>query len=352
MWSRLLAINGKIRGFVYSQRGMAFNSPSLKLSSGHSMPTVGLGTAELDDEETVRNCLTTALDAGYRNLDTAYVYQSEKLIGKVLKDVLDIALLEREELFITSKLPFNALHPDVVKHFCERSLASLNTSYLDLYLIHCPVATKHTGNDDEVISFENDRALTEHINLTDTWKAMESLVEKGLVKSIGLSNFNSKQIQRIYEAAKIKPAALQVECHAYLPQYELVDFCKKLDITVAASSPLGSPDFPEFVRVVLGMKDYNRPTLLENDRLKFLAEKYNKTPAQILLRYLVQRGIAVIPKSSHPERIQQNINIFNFTLMEEDVNQLKSMASGVRYITYDFWKGFKEHPEYPFHEAF
>ncbi|GIY94059.1 aldo-keto reductase family 1 member A1-A [Caerostris extrusa] len=133
------------------------------------------------------------------------------------------------------QLPFNALHPEVVEHFCERSLASLNTSYLNLYLIHCPVATKvwyvnvmvmHTGNDDEVISFENDRALTEHINLTDRWKAMESLVEKGLVKSIGLSNFNSKQIQRIYDAANIKPAALQVECHAYLPQYELVDFCK------------------------------------------------------------------------------------------------------------------------------
>ncbi|GIY76875.1 hypothetical protein CDAR_513222 [Caerostris darwini] len=352
MWSRLLKIKGKIYGIVYSQRGVAFKSGTLKLSSGHSMPTIGLGTAKLDDEETIRKCLTTALDTGYRLFDTAYVYQSEKLIGKVLKDVLDIANLEREELFFTSKLPFNALHPDVVEHFCRLSLASLNTSYLDLYLIHCPVATKHTGNDNEIISFENGCAVTEHINLTDTWKAMESLVGKGLVKSIGLSNFNSKQIQRIYDAANIKPAALQVECHAYLPQYELVDFCKKLDITVTASSPLGTPDFPKFVREVLGIKDFNRPTLLEDDRLKSLAEKYSKTPAQILLRYLVQRGIAVISKSSHPERIQQNIDIFNFTLMDDDMKELKSIASGVRYIPFDFWKGFKEHPEYPFHEAF
>ncbi|GFT76476.1 aldo-keto reductase family 1 member A1-B, partial [Nephila pilipes] len=178
--------------------------------------------------------------------------------------------------------------------------------------------------------------------------AMESLVDKGLTKSIGLSNCNSEQIQRIYNSATIKPTVLQVECHAYLPQYELQELCQKLNIAFTAYSPLGCPGFPEFALNSWGVRDLEEPKLLEDRTLKEIAKQYKKSPAQILLRYLTQRGIVVIPKSSNPDRIKENIHIFDFVLENDDMKRMKSMSCGLRYITMTYWIGCEDHPEYPF----
>ncbi|GFQ82649.1 aldo-keto reductase family 1 member A1 [Trichonephila clavata] len=278
------------------------------------MPIIGLGTFQIKDPESMKNVLTTAIDVGYKHIDTAFTYSNENLIGAILKEMFNKGEIKREDLFIVSKLPLNGMKPDAVEYFCNLSLTALQLDYVDLYLLHFPVPSK----------------------------AMESLVEKGLTKSIGLSNCNSKQIQRIYDSAKIKPTVLQVECHAYFPQHELHEFCKKLNIAFTAYSPLGCPGFPEFALKDWGIKDLDKPKLLEDITLREISKKYDKSPAQILLRYLIQRGIAVIPKSSNPNRIKENIQIFDFSLENEDMNKMKSMSCGLRYITMTYWKGLRQ----------
>lgn len=161
------------------------------------------------------------------------------------------------------------------------------------------------------------------VDYVDTWKAMEALVAKKLVKSIGVSNFNSKQIQRILDVAKIKPVNNQVECHPYLNQAKLIDFCKSKDITVTAYSPLGSPDRP--------WAKEGEPKLLEDPKLVKLAEKYKKSVAQILLKYQVQRGVITIPKSVTKSRIRENFEIFDFTLAEEDIGYINTLDCNGRF---------------------
>ncbi|XP_054719363.1 1,5-anhydro-D-fructose reductase-like, partial [Uloborus diversus] len=300
------------------------------------------------EEESLIPALEVAVDAGYRHIDTAYLYRNEPIVGKALQKIFSKGAVERKDLFITTKLPVNGFHTKDVKYFCQKSLSNLQLSYVDLYLIHCPMASKRTEIDDEAYSVDENGTYQgdNTVDLVKTWKAMEELVDEGLVKSIGLSNFNSLQIQRIYEQATIKPANLQVECHAYLPQYELQDFCKKLNISFTAYGPLASPGYIEFM-VNIGM-GAPKERLLDDGKLKPICAKHGKTPAQVLLRYLVQRNIAVIPKSINPERIKENIQIFDFELDDEDNSALKAMQKNLRYFEFNFMKGMKDHPEYPF----
>ncbi|GFR02442.1 aldo-keto reductase family 1 member A1, partial [Trichonephila clavata] len=232
------------------------------------MPIIGLGTFQIKDPESMKNVLTTAIDVGYKHIDTAFTYSNENLIGAILKEMFNKGEIKREDLFIVSKLPLNGMKPDAVEYFCNLFLTALQLDYVDLYLLHFPVPSKRCDKDKEVFVIKDGVFVTDNINLMDTWKAMESLVEKGLTKSIGLSNFNSKQIQRIYDSAKIKPTVLQVECHAYFPQHELHEFCKKLNIAFTAYSPLGCPGFPEFALKDWGIKDLDKPKLLEDKTLK------------------------------------------------------------------------------------
>ncbi|GFU03858.1 aldo-keto reductase family 1 member A1 [Nephila pilipes] len=251
----------------------------IRLSNGYEMPTVGLGTCHIKDEESVRKVVTEAIDAGYRYFDTAFSYMNEKLLGKVLNEMFQNGKIKREELFIASKLPLNGMQPDSVEYFFKLSLNALQLEYVDLYLIHFPVPSKRSDQDMEFLVFEDGHAVTDDIDLRETWKAMESLAENGLAKSIGLSNCNKKQIQRIYDSATIKPTVLQVECHAYLPQYELHEFCRKLNIAFTAYSPLGSPNHAEFARNFMGMKDYI-PTHCSKQIAENITERYKKSSAR------------------------------------------------------------------------
>ncbi|GFY77290.1 aldo-keto reductase family 1 member A1 [Trichonephila inaurata madagascariensis] len=254
----------------------------INLSNDYKMPVIGLGTFQIKDLESMKNVLTTAINVGYRHIDTAFSYSNENLIGAILKEMFNKGEIKREDLFIVSKLPLNGMKPDAVEYFCNLSLTALQLDYVDLYLLHFPVPSKRSDKDKEVIVIKDGVFVTDNINLADTWKAMESLVEKGLTKSIGLSNCNSKQIQRIYDSARIKPTVLQVECHAYFPQHELHEFCKKLNIAFTAYSPLGCPGFPEFALKDWGVKDLDKPKLLEDKILKEISKKYDKSPAQVV----------------------------------------------------------------------
>jgi len=186
---------------------------------------------------------------------------------------------------------------------------------------------------------------TDHVAI---WKAMEQQVDDGLTKAIGISNFNKQQITRILENARIPPCSLQIELHAYHQQNELVDFCKKYNIVVTAYSPLGNPGLTNFLNKF--GKKVELPNILKNPTVNAIAVKYNKTPAQILLKHIVQRGICAIPKSTNPERLRQNIDIFGFTLDEEDMSAMNSLDQGVRLLDFSLFNGIKDHPEYPFPE--
>ncbi|GLH05292.1 Aldose reductase [Gryllus bimaculatus] len=277
---------------------MSLNVPFVKLNNGQQFPIFGLGTWKSKPGE-VTQAVKDAIDAGYRHIDCAHVYGNEAEVGAGIKAKIDEGVVKREHLYITSK-EGESLFPE-----------------------------------------KDGKTLYSDVDYVDTWKAMEQLVKKGLTKSIGVSNFNHKQINRVLEVAEIKPVTNQVEVHPYLNQEKLINFCKSKDIVVTAYSPLASPDRP--------WAKPDDPQLLEDPKLKNLAVKYGKTPAQILLRYGVQRNLITIPKSVTKSRIVQNIDIFDFDISEEDMKLISSFDCNGRVVHVNW---FADHKYYPFHLDF
>ncbi|CAL8100340.1 unnamed protein product [Orchesella dallaii] len=230
---------------------------------------------------------------------------------------------------------------DRVDHFINLSLKNLQTEYIDLYLVHWPFGMNYRG-DENVAPKKDDGDLDLDLttDLLAVWKAMERQVDAGKTKAIGISNFNSEQIERIMKMARIKPANLQVELHAYFQQNELRQTCKKYGITVTAYGPLGSPGRDARQRYI--------PPLMEDKLVTSLASKYNKTPSQVLLRYLTQLEITVIPKSSNLERMSQNLNIFDFELTPDELEEIRKLDKGEDGRSFREFPSAKIHPEYPF----
>jgi len=309
---------------------------TLKLNNGQLMPLLGLGTWKSKPGQ-VEAAVSHALKSGYRHLDCAACYGNEAEVGAGLKS----SGVNREEVFITSKLWNNKHHPEDVEAACRKTLSDLGIEYLDLYLIHWPVAFQRGDvafpkNEDGTVRYDVD------IHPTTTWLAMEKLVEKGLVRSIGVSNFNSEQILDILAKGSIVPVTNQVESHPYLTQANLLQFCKERGILLTAYSPLGSPDRP--------WASPEDPQLLEDPKIVAVAERLGKTPAQVVIRWQVQRGVIVIPKSVTPARIQENADIFSFSLTPEDISHIESLDCNGRMII-PMLNGKPRdggHPHYPF----
>ncbi|XP_034238033.1 1,5-anhydro-D-fructose reductase-like isoform X2 [Thrips palmi] len=305
------------------------------LNSGTFMPIVGLGTSKVTDEREMEQTLDAALEAGYRHIDTATVYRNEHLIGKVLKRWLSEGKLKREDLFITTKLPLYAMRAADVPYFLNESLTKLQLDYVDMYLIHMPFAVKREAYSDGRFDDNGTDPTTDHLAI---WKAMVAEKEAGRAKALGVSNFNETQIERIIKNSPVPPANLQVELHLYHQQKPLVAFCKKNNIAVTAYAPIGSPNAKR-----------NLPDLFSLPEVKAIAQKHNKTTAEVLLRHTVQRGIIVIPKSSNPKRISQNIDIFDFALDDNDVATLDALDKGIdgKLFNMKGFAGAENHPEYP-----
>ncbi|KAJ8961890.1 hypothetical protein NQ318_021508 [Aromia moschata] len=298
--------------------------PKVKLNNGHQIPIFGLGTWKSKPGE-VEQAVKDAIDLGYRHIDCAHVYGNEKEVGAALSAKFKEGVIKRDDIFITSKL-WNTYHrPDLVEKNIRITLKDLGLDYLDLYLIHWPLAYKEEG---ENFPFDaNGKIQFSEVDYVDTWKAMEELVRKGLTKSIGVSNFNKRQIERILSIATIKPA-LNQETHRLL---QIEGHCGD------GVQPLGSPDRP--------WAKPGEPQLLDDLKLKELAAKYKKTPAQILLRYQIERGVVTIPKSVTKSRIEQNFTIFDFSLSKDDVAYLDTFDCNGRFCP---MTGGLGHPHHPF----
>jgi len=317
--------------------------------NGQRMPIVGLGMWQSTNPAELENAVEEAFNAGYRHFDTAYNYSNEDIFGRVLKKWLDSGKVKREELFITTKLPFIAMQPGRVEEFLKKSLTALQLDYVDLYLIHSPFGLQYV-NDKELFPMKDGKVILDTTtDLVAIWKAMELQVDAGRAKAIGVSNFNSEQIERIIKNARIRPANLQVELNVYFPQKPLREFCSKHGITVVAYAPFGSPGRKELYEKRGVIMEF--PQILQDPVVVKIATKHNKTPAQVLLRFLTQQGVVVIPKSVSAERIRKNKEIFDFELDSNDMNELDGLDKGPAGRSFDFRLGFKglaEHPENPY----
>ncbi|XP_075162202.1 1,5-anhydro-D-fructose reductase isoform X3 [Haematobia irritans] len=314
-------------------------APTIKLNNGYEMPVLGLGTYESKNNEG-EIAVKHAIDIGYRHIDTAYFYQNEAEIGKAIKDKIAEGVVKREDIFLVTKLWCIHHEPERVETACRKQLQLLGLDYIDLYLMHLPVGYKYVN--EETLLPKNDEGLLQltDVDYLDTYKAMENLVKLGLVRSIGVSNFNSEQLQRVLDNCEIKPVTNQVECSPALNQRKLTKYCKDRGVTLTAYSPLGRPKPSE-----------NKPDFYYSEKTKSLANKYNKTPAQIILRYLVDIGTIPIPKSSNPQRIEENFNIFDFNLTEEDIATMDSFHTGERLVPFNLIKG-QNHKYWPFRIEF
>lgn len=260
------------------------------LNNKTEIPVIGFGVFRIQDGEEVINSVKWALGVGYRHIDTAMIYKNEEGVGKAIKE----SDISREEIFITTKLWNTDQGYESALKAIDVSLAKLGLSYVDLYLVHWPTA--------------GDAAKGESINKReDTWKAMEEIYKSGKAKAIGVSNYTITHLEEMKEYAKISPAINQVEFHPFLFQEELLNYCKQNNIALEAHSPL-----------VHGER-------LDNEIIDSIAKKYNKTGAQVLLRWSLQHGCIPIPKSVHKDRIADNIKVFNFELSLEEMSKLNNL---------------------------
>jgi len=321
----------------------------VEFHNGQKMPILGLGTWQAADRQELTKALNDALEAGYRHFDTAYNYTNEAIVGDVLKSWIDAGKVKREDLFITTKLPGTGLEETRVEHFLKLSLAALKLDYVDLYLIHLPVGLKYV-DDVTLFPMEGDSVAldltTDHLKV---WKSMEAQVTAGRAKAIGLSNFNEAQIERIVGAAKIKPANLQVEANVYFQQKPLREACAKHGITFCAYAPFGSPGRTTLYEK-LGIKGFVDPGLLNDPVVAGVAKAHGKTSGQVLLRFLTQQNIVVIPKSVQTKRVIENSQILDFTLTPAEMKELEGLDRGAEGRTFNFFafKGIEKHPECPY----
>ncbi|KAL2797194.1 NADP-dependent oxidoreductase domain-containing protein [Aspergillus keveii] len=304
-------------------------TPSIKLSSGYDMPLVGFGLWKVNND-TCADQVYEAIKAGYRLFDGACDYGNEVEAGQGVARAIKEGIVKREDLFIVSKL-WNSFHDgDRVEPIARKQLADWGVDYFDLYIVHFPISLKYVDPSVRYPpSWNSEAGKVELGNATiqETWTAMESLVDKSLARSIGISNFSAQLLMDLLRYARVRPATLQIEHHPYLTQTRLVDYAQREGIAITAYSSFGPLSFLE-LQVT---KAENTPPLFEHDTIKSIAAKHGKTPAQVLLRWATQRNIAVIPKSNNPARLAQNLDVVGFDLAAAEIEAISALDKGLRF---------------------
>lgn len=274
----------------YQNTSFDFENREVTLNNGVKMPIIGLGTWTLDNEE-AKEAVYVAIQNGYRLIDTAQYYGNEVGVGEGVKKAISEGIIQREDVFITSKIYASTDHSKAI----EKSLKNLDLEYIDLLLIHQP------GFDDEGL-----------------YKTMEKYYQEGKLKSIGISNYYTKEaVDEVFSYAEVVPAVIQNENHIYYQNHKLQEYVKQYGILIESWYPFGGRGHTE--------ENFNHETIVE------IAKKYNKTSAQIILRWQLQAGYIAIPGSKNPDHIKENIHIFDFSLTEEDMNQIYSINKNKRY---------------------
>src|SRR6516225_5145562 len=278
-----------------------------------AIPALGFGTL-IPDPVATRTATKAALETGFRLLDASERYRNEKEVGEAIQEVFKAGKIKREEVFVATKLWNNNHRPERVKPAFEASLKKLQVDYVDLYLIHTPFAFQ-AGDEQDPRDANGNVIYDKGVTLLDTWRALEALVDEGTCKAIGLSDVGLDQAKEIFEAGRIKPAVVHVESHPYLPQWDLLEYCKKNGIVLQAFAALGH-----------GIE----PKLLEDPVITAIARRVNKTPAQVLLAWAIQRGTALLTTSTTLSRIKENFEVS--TLPQDAMREIgEGIKSRVRF---------------------
>uniref|UniRef100_A0A2I3TDL5 NADP-dependent oxidoreductase domain-containing protein n=1 Tax=Pan troglodytes TaxID=9598 RepID=A0A2I3TDL5_PANTR len=310
-----------------------------KLNDGHFMPVLDL--APMVPKSKALEATKLAIEAGFRHIDSAHLYNNEEQVGLAIQSKIADGSVKREDIFYTSKLWCNSHRPELVRPALERSLKNLQLDYVDLYLIHFPVSVK--PGEELIPKDEVGKVLFDTVDLCATWEAMEKCKDAGLAKSIGVSNFNRRQLEMILNkpGLKYKPVCNQVECHPYFNQRKLLDFCKSKDIVLVAYSALGSHREEKWVDP--NSRFSGGPSLCA------LAKKHKRTPALIALRYQLQRGVVVLAKSYNEQRIRQNMQVRR----HEAIDGLnRNVSLPFRVCFFFSLSSFAGPPNYPFSDEY
>lgn len=313
------------------QSSRTMNQNMITLPGGDGLPSAGLGFWKIEPAA-VPGLVVDAIKTGYRHLDCACDYGNESEVGQGLHESLAAGLCRRDELWVTSKL-WNTFHrPEHVRIAAERSLRDLGLDYLDLYLIHFPIAQRFVPPETRYPpgwffdpEADNPRMEFDRVPLSETWVAMEQLVHDGLVRHIGVCNYSTGLLRDLLNYCSIRPSVLQVESHPRLVQSRLLQFCQQEQIAFTAFSPLGSASY-----VSIGMAG-NDESLIEHALIREIAARHERTAAQILLRWGVQRGTSVVPKTSRVDRLAENLALFDFQLTQDEMQQISGLDLHRRY---------------------